>query len=233
MKKAWLFWWIVTAGMAVYVLAGFVASYTNRVDIKLEPGARVEVTTLRLAEHRLRMALHFQGDHQRRPELGDSARGDPFRTRLLEYPQPGSAIRIVASSPEAVPVVYEAMPKGGWGANIVIRNLTSNLSIRPGVWRWPDPADTPHVVLRPGLTKVMLEVASVEAPLIGELVQLGIHPALGFKECMPDVCWLWWWFAWPAGILVLALWAIGILLANRVKARREAASHQFASDGGS
>jgi len=221
MKRAWLFWWVVTIGLAAYVMAGLVASHTNQIEIKLEPGTRVEVTPLRLTEDRLRMSLVFRGDHRQRPELGDYVHGEWYRTRLVQFLQPGSAVRIAASAPENGPVVYEAMPKAGWGANDVVRNLTSNLSVRPGVWRWPDPPDTPQFVLRPGFTTVTIEVVSVEPPLVGESVQLHIHPPLGFKACMPGVCWLWWSFFWLVGALVQVLWATGILAITWNKARRE------------
>jgi len=49
------------------------------------------------------------------------------------------------------------MPKSGWGANTVYRKLTSNLSIEPGVWRWPAPDDIRDFVLHPGFTTVKIQ----------------------------------------------------------------------------
>jgi hypothetical protein len=220
MKKAWLVWWIVTLILSAYCLTGFVASYPNRVDIKLEAGAAATLTLVRLAEDHLRMELLFRGDHRERPELGDyTTQGDWNRTGLLEFAQPGSAIRIVASKQKTDAVLFEAMPKEGWGVDIATRRLTSNLPVGPGVWRWPEQTLSPQLVLQPGFNTVTLEVRSVEPPLVGETVQLIAQPPLGFKSSQPSVSWLWAWFLWPAALCVQAAWASGLHAAARRKSR--------------
>jgi hypothetical protein len=229
MKRAWLLWLFTTVLLAAYVAAGLVASYSNAVQIRLEPGFQVEVTLLRLAEDRLRMELAFQGDHRQRPELGNSATdADSYRAGRLKFAQPGSSIRMTALAPNAESVSYEAMPKSGWGANTVYRKLTSNLAIEPGIWRWPVPDEIRGVVLHPGFTTVQLQVVSVDSPLTGEVAQLSVLPPLTFKSCMPSVCWLWGWSLWPLIIVAQTLWAavIGAMawMKSRRNERREATS---------
>jgi hypothetical protein len=221
MKKARLIWLSATLLLAAYAAAGLVASYSNAVQIRLEPGFQVEVTLLRLAEDRLRADLAFQGDHRQRPELGDSATdAESHRTGRLKFAQPGSSIWMTASAPNAESVSYEAMPKSGWGANTVYRNLTSNLSIEPGVWRSPVPDEIRGLVLHPGFTTVKIQVVSVDSPLVGEVAQLSVLPPLTFKSCMSSVCWLWGWNLWPLIIIAQTIWAAVIGAVAWTKSRR-------------
>ncbi len=229
MKRARLIWLFATILLVAYVTAGFVASYSNTVQIRLEPGFKVEVTLFRLADDRLRMGLTFQGDHGQRPELGNPATdAKSDRTGRLRFAQPGSSIRITASTPNSESVSYEAMPKSGWGANTVYRKLTSNLSIEPGVWRWPAPDDIRDFVLHPGFTTVKIQTVSVDTPLVGEIVQLSVLQPLTFKSCMPSVCWLWGWNLWPLIMVAQTIWAavIGVVAWRRSRRneRREATS---------
>jgi hypothetical protein len=162
------------------------------------------------------MRLVFRGDHTRRPELGSSGtRGDWRATGLLKFDSPGSAIRIVASLPDVAPVTYEAMPMSGHGAMGVTRNLTTGLSISPGVLDWPPTSK--GLALQPGTNTVNIEVAAVERPLVGENVELTVNPALGFYELMPNVGWLWPSLLWPLYAIVLALWAVVLRRQNQAQ----------------
>jgi len=99
MKRVWITWWVTTILLGSYVMLGFLASHSSSTQIKLQPGASAKLLLVRLLEHDLRMQLEFRGDHRNRPELGDPGQtGDSYRTGLLEYPQPGAAIRVAASS---------------------------------------------------------------------------------------------------------------------------------------
>jgi hypothetical protein len=221
MKKAWLLWSFASLLLGAYITAGFISAYSPSIQIKLEPGVSVELTLLRLTEHSLRMSLIFKGDHRQRSELGDYAHNaDWFRTSRLQFAQPGSSIRMTAATLNALPVYYEAMPNGGWGTNTIVRNMTSNLSIEPGVWLWPPPPNTPQVVLNPGFTTIKIQIVSVEPPLVGEIIQLAFRAPLGFKECMPNVCWLWGWVLWPAMMVIQAIWAVVIVAFAWRKSRR-------------
>ena len=219
MKKAWLIWFFATVILIVYAMAGFVASYSNSVEIRLEPGFIVEVTLLRLADDRLRMDLEFRGDHWLRPELGDWApKTDEGR---LAFQQAGASVRMTASTANSKSVLYEAMPSSGWSLHAVYRNMTSDLSIEPGVWRWPRDRSRDLVVHR-GFNTVKIQTVSVDAPLVGEMVRLNVLPPLTFKTCMPNVCWLWWWNLWPLLMFVQAIWAAVIVIVARTKLRRSA-----------
>jgi len=219
MKKAWLIWLFATVILIVYAIAGFVASHSNSVAIRLEPGSIVEVTLLRLADDRLRMRLEFRGDHRRRPELGDSAaKTDGGR---LTFPQAGASVRMTASTADSKSVLYETMPSGGWSPHAVYRNMTSDLSIEPGVWRWP-PDRSRDLVVHRGFNTVKIQTVSVDAPLVGEVARLNVIPPLTFKACMPSVCWLWWSTIWPLIVFVQAIWAAVIVIVARTKFRRSA-----------
>lgn len=186
MKLRWSLWFAATLLMAAYVVAGYLASRTDAVSIKLEPGASTQVRIFRLAPQALRMQLVFQGDHRKRPELGEwmsVAKGN-----VLEFPKPGAAIRLTASTPGMAPVVFEAMPKGSHSSDRIGRDLTSSLSIGPGIWRWPPPADRPRILLHAGVTPVTLNVS-----------------------------WLWFWFLWPFMAAIQLLWAAALILLARRK----------------
>lgn len=217
MKKAWLIWLFATVILMAYAMAGFVASYSNSVEIRLEPGFSVEMTLLRLADDRLRMQLEFKGDHRSRPELGDWApKTDGGR---LTFQQPGSLVRMTASTSNSKSVLYEAMPRSGRSLHAVYRNMISDLSIEPGVWRWP-PDSSRDLVVHRGFNTVKIQTVSVDAPLVGEMARLNVIPPLTFKVCMPSVCWLWWWNLWPLIMFAQAIWAAGIAIVARTKLRR-------------
>jgi hypothetical protein len=226
MRKSWFIWLVVTVLMGLYVWAGSVASRTEKVGIKLERGYSAQVRTFRLDEDRLRMRLAFQGGHMRRPELGTwSIRSDWHETGTLRFDNPGAAIRIIASVPDVAPVTYEAMPTSAHGSKDVIRDLTADLSIAPGVWSWP-PARN-EVLLHRGTNIVNIEVVSVEPPLVGEAVELWVDPALGFKVTMSNVGWLWLSFLWPIFLAIQVLWAVALGLSTwRIRRRnRQEAGH--------
>jgi hypothetical protein len=208
---SWIIWLIATVLMALYAWAGSLASKSDMVIVKLVPGHSVQMRLFRFDEDRLRMELVFRGDHMRRPELGDpSVRSDWRETGVLKYENSGSAIRIVASMPDATPVIYEAMPKSGYGPSRVTRDLTASLSLSPGVWRWPESRD--ELALHSGTNEVNIEVVAVDGPLVGESVELWVKPALGFKAAMPNVQWLWWSFLWwPIMFPIQVLWAVGLV----------------------
>jgi hypothetical protein len=153
---SWIIWLITTVLMALYAHAGSVASTTDKAILKLEPGYTVQLSLFRFDEDRLRMELVFRGEHMRRPELGNpSVRSDWRETGVLKFENPGSAIRLVASMPDAKPVIYEAMPKSGYWPSRVTRDLTANLSVSPGVWQWP--ADNEGLGLHSGRMKSILK----------------------------------------------------------------------------
>jgi hypothetical protein len=109
--KSWFTWSTVTALLLLYVSAGSVASQTDVISVKLEPGYSTQLHVFRLAEDVLRMRLEFKVGDKPRPELGDhSTREDWRKTGLLKLINPGSAVRIAASTPNATPATYEAMP---------------------------------------------------------------------------------------------------------------------------
>jgi hypothetical protein len=209
---SWIIWLITTVLMALYAWAGSLASKSDMVIVKLVPGHSAQLRLYRFDEDRLRMHLLFQGGHQqRRTELGNwSVRSDWRETGVLKFENPGSAIRIVASMPDTRPVIYEAMPKSGYGPSGVSRDLTASLSVSPGVWQWPPASE--ELGLHSGTNELIIEVIAVDGPLVGESVELWVKPALGFKAAMPNVQWLWWSFLWwPIMFPIQVLWAVGLV----------------------
>ena len=212
MWKSWFTWLIATVLMVLYVSAGSVASQTDTIRIRLEPGYATQLHIVRLADDFLRMRLEFTVGHEPRPELGNHATREDWRkTGLLKLVNPGSAVRIAASTPDAAPVTYEAMPNsvGFSSAPSAFRDLTPAISISPGVWHWPPTGN--GLVLHRGVNVVNIEVAVAEQPLGGEEVELRMMPALGFKSGMPNVAWLWFWHLWPFLAIVQAFWAVALV----------------------
>jgi len=212
MRPSWSIWFGVTVLVSLYAWAGSVASRPEMISLTLEPGYSTQVRLFRFAEDQLRMRLIFQDDHsRRRPELGSSGTrsdSDWRTTGLLKFEDPGSAIRIVASMPDAAPVNYEALPNSAHWEFKVERNLTAGRSISPGVWQWPPTSK--GLKLQPGTNIVTIEVLTVEQPLVGEDVELSVNPALGFYNLMPNVGWLWPSLLWPVFAIILAVWAIAL-----------------------
>jgi hypothetical protein len=216
--KSWFTWSTVTALFLLYVSAGFVASKTDVMSVKLEPSYSTQLHIFRLAEDVLRMRLEFKVGNRPRPELGDhSTREDWTKTGLLRLINPGSAIRIAASTPNATPVTYEAMPNSVVSPPPAVRDLTPGMSIAPGVWEWPPSKN--GLLLQRGMNVVNIEVVAAERPLEGEDVELTVLPALGFKMGMPNVQWLGFWFLWPVLLVAQATWAFALVKRRRQPGR--------------
>lgn len=186
----------------------------------LDPGASVNLKIPRLAQDDLRMQLEFDGNHvSRRSELGEWVlRSDEINSGLLKFATPGIPIRLAASTPNAAPVTYEAMPTSSYSGDKTWRELTSDLSVEPGVWRWP-----PHyndLVLHQGSNNVQVDVISVGPPLVGETVRLIALPPLGFKVTRSNaMSGLWWWFLWPIFIAGQSIWAIVLVVRRRKRSQ--------------
>jgi hypothetical protein len=217
MRLSWSTWFGATALTILYAGAGYMASSPDTISLTLEPGYSTQVRLFRFAEDQLRMRLIFQDDRlRRRPELGSSSTrsdSDWRTTGLLKFDDPGSAIRIVASMPDAAPVNYEALPNSARWEFKVKRDLTPGRSVSPGVWQWPPTSK--GLKLQPGTNIVKIEVLAVERPLVGEYVELSVNPALGFYNLMPNVGWLWPSLLWPFFAIILAVWAIALRRQNR------------------
>ena len=209
--KSWFTWSTATVLLLLYVSAGSVASQTDVISVRLEPGYSTQLHIFRLAEDVLRMRLEFKVGDKPRPELGNhSFREDWRKTGLLKLINPGSAVRIAAFMPNATPVTYEAMPNSVVSPpSSAVRDLTPGISISPGVWQWPPIRS--GLVLHRGVNVVNIDVVVAERPLEGEDVELRVMPALGFKNGMPNVAWLWFWYLWPFLLVVQAFWAFALV----------------------
>ena len=130
----WFTWSAATVLILLYVSAGAVASRSEAISITLSPGCSTELRIFRLAEDVLRMSLEFDGGDKPRPELGVHRAEDWRKAGLLKFIEPGSAVRIVASTPETPRVTYEAMPNSTvYPVSLAIRDLVPGKSLSPGV----------------------------------------------------------------------------------------------------
>jgi hypothetical protein len=209
--KSWSTWSAATVLLLLYVSAGFVASQTDVIRVRLEPGHSTQLRIFRLAEDVLRMQLEFKSGDRLRPELGRHTFREDWRTTgYLKLVDPGTAIRIAASMPGVAPVTYEAMPNNvRYPPSLASRDLTPGTSISPGVWQWPP--TTKGLMLHRGVNVIDINIALAERPLEGEDVELRVMPALGFENGMRNVGWLWFWYLWPFFLIVQAFWAFALV----------------------
>jgi hypothetical protein len=203
--RAWVVWGVVSVGMVGYAALAHIAAHTVVTKVQLKPGNSVEVELFRVSGDTLWFRLFFRTKGVvQRPELGSWAYIE--KDGFLEL-RPGANVRIVASVPDSPPVEYEAMPLSGFGRDFNERRMTANLSVRPGVYRWPPPPSTPSVHLHAGFNTVRFEVTSVDEPIVDETVDLDVPSPLGFKSSETSVAWLWFGLMWPVLVCVQVIWA--------------------------
>jgi len=228
--KLWLIWLAVSVILSAYVALGIVAAKATVAQLKLTPGETIELSVFRLFDHFLVFNLEFAAPGcSQRSELGSWSQSLPEQEPGLLKLRPGADVLIdVASNGQTVR--YEAMPLSSY-CHGNGRNMTSNLSIAPGVWRWPPPEDRPRNALPAGSTPLTFRVVNVGDPLVGEEVGLIIHPAAGFKTCYEPAC----VFApglllWPVLFAIQVLWGIALGLSMWRIRRREL--QEASRDGG-
>ena len=170
--RAWVVWGVVSVGMVGYAVLAQIAAHTVVTKVQLKPGNSVEVELFRVSHDALRFTLLFRTKGcVQRPELGKWV---PIKKDGFLELRPGAKVRIVASMPDSPPVEYEAMPLSGFGSDFNLREMTANLSVQPGVYRWPPPPSTPSIHLHAGSNTVRFEVTSVGEPIVGETVDLDV-----------------------------------------------------------
>jgi hypothetical protein len=196
MKRAWLVWAVTTLLMAAYVGAAFIEAHATVGQLELTPGKTLTLKSFNLFERHPRFILDFKAKGcEQRPELGrwEKLQSDPGFIRL----RPGADVRIEASTGSAGPVLYEAMPTNAYCSDGNSRGLTANLSVEPGLWRWPPPPDTPSIRLPPGFNEIHLKVVAVDQRIAGETVKMVMPSALGLNQYPLGMGWL--WFAYILG----------------------------------
>jgi hypothetical protein len=207
LRAAWLIWLAATLLPSIYFVSGYIASRTVSVLIVLSSGSVAHQKVFRFGNDSLRMELEFGGTHTNRPELGEYiSMSDTRSSGRLEFENPGAEILLNASSSSSEATApYSTLPKTGYNQFHIYRNLVAELNEAPGTWKWPPTSR--GLALKPGINDLRIEVTTVGWNLAGENVNLLIHPEIGFKACGSQVCWLWWWFAWPLFLLVQLIWA--------------------------
>jgi hypothetical protein len=210
LRRAWVVWAVVSFGLAGYSVLAQIAAHTVVTKLQLKPGNAAEIKLFRLFDDTLRFRLAFRANGcEQRPELGSwrSIEKDGLLTL-----RPGAEVRIATSMPLSPPLQYEAMPLSASCSDLNLREMTANLSVRPGVYRWPPPPSTPAIHLHAGYNVVRFEVTSVGNPIVGETVDLDVLPPLGFKSRATSVSWLWFGLLWPVFVVVQVIWAAALFV---------------------
>ncbi len=205
-QRRWVYWAGASIVLGLYCSAGFIASRTEVLQLKLKPGATVDLRLFRIAPQSLAMELWFARKdwNDRRPELGDHTTrvGAMGRSELVNS---GKQVRLIVSSSRENPVVFEASPASGFARHYISRTLQP---LEPGV-----------PLLGLGFNSAMVTVDAVDPTLMAETAQLAVIPALGFKALQKNVLWLWLWFMWPLFLLLQAAWAGLLVLLQARKSR--------------
>jgi hypothetical protein len=209
MTRAWWIWLCTTLLVGLYCAAAHVESALVETPIKVEAGFRSSMKIARLADNLLSMRLDFSESINYRSEPPTAYPEKPWpASSEKRYSRPSPALKLKVSA-GSQSVIYEA-EQGS-----VFRSLTSNLSIAPGVWRWPPPLDRPEIILHAGVTELSIEVLLVEAPLTGMSARLLVYPPLHWKKPNKDLEWvgiLWLGQLWPLFALVQLVWAVLLLI---------------------
>ena len=207
-RPAWIVWAVSSLIFAIYISMAQIASHTTIARLRLDPANVVHVEVFRLFNDTLQFSLLFLGNgREQRPELGSYVSFDK-EDGLLNF-QPGAEVQVLASVPSSSPLRYEAMPLETLhhrGQNE--RPMTTNLAIRPGVYRWPPPPPMSVIHLHAGFNSVSFEVISVGTPLAGETVNLAVLPPLGVQTGQSSLAWLWFGLFWPFFLIPHLLWAV-------------------------
>jgi hypothetical protein len=189
LRRRWLNWTLVSVAMALYSGAAEIESHTTADRLPLTPGKEIELTLVRLFENPLQLDLEFKAEAcPQRPEL-TSRQAAAAHDGLLRL-TPGANVRLEARTGDDVPVTFEAMPVSAY-CNGDVRVMTTNLSVEPGVYRWPPPPALPRIMLHPGLNWIRLKVTMADPPVGGETASVYALGALGLKSSWPNVAWLW------------------------------------------
>jgi hypothetical protein len=208
MKRAWLVWATTTLVMVTYVGFAFLEAHATIGQLELTPGKTLTLKSFDLLGRHPGLILDFKAKGcEQRPELGrwERLQSGPEFLRL----RPGADVRIEASTASAGPVLYEAMPTDAYCSDANSRSLTANISIEPGLWRWPPPPDTPSIMLGPGFNELRLKVVAVDQRIAGETVQVIMPGPIGLKRTPLGLEWL--WFAYILGPIVCfsqPIWAM-------------------------
>jgi hypothetical protein len=219
-KVVWLCWSFTTAVALIYILLSFVASNSTTASIELTPGVKVDLDLFRITDDTLDLVLSFRANGcEQRPELG-KWRLDARTAGVMRFTDPGSDVRIRASAQPSASIVYQAMPLSAYCSDSNVRNMTSNLSVEPGVWRIGPAASSPPLSLHRGINKVSFEVTTVGPPLVGETVKLIVIAPINARYYRSGlgvfVLGLW---LWPLFALSQTVWLL-CLVWNGIRRRR-------------
>ena len=220
LRNHWLTWLLATIGLAIYAGGAEIEARTESEQLVLTADNEIVLDVPRLFANPLQLDLDVRtpGCGARPDGAMVTAAIAPPRDGLLRL-KPDASARFEVQGGDGPPVTLELMPATG-SCITALRRLTSNLSVEPGVYRWPPPFDTPQFMLEPGFNSVHVKVLRVDKAIEGQQTQLYALGSVRVTGSQPNVDWL-----WPAIFLDMlfpvtqAIW-LAVLLWKTVRARR-------------
>ena len=218
LRGAWTTWLLATVVLALYAFGAEVEVRVESAPLLLPPGDSVEITVTRLFPNPLRLDIELPCPPA--PPTLKPPSPPALESGLLKLKtEPVVRLEVSDAEGEAKPVVFESLPTNGTCAG-PLRQLTTNIAIAPGVYRWPPPAETPSFMLGPGFNRLRIKVAAAEPPLAGRRTVLYAPGSIQLATSQPNVGWL-----WPALYLDLlfpvtqAVWLV-VLIRRTLRRRR-------------
>lgn len=190
---AWgLLWTIVVFGS----LALEMARSTVKIPILLEHDkVLTEFRLHRVVNTPLDLTIHLPSISQ------GSWAGAQTTDNITEFPKPGRALQLNVSWSGGA-VAYEALPSISKEANV--RQLIPRLlDDNPQTFGWPF-QNTDALNIPPGSTLITVRATHLDPDLVNKKATLVVPPRVTFKRASPGYEFLWWFYFWPAYLLILA-----------------------------
>lgn len=224
----WLKIHLVVWGILIAVVSAgaFVIGLTSvkPVAVELSPNASVEISAFRPLPHKVHLFFRFNTTAGKRVELGEyrTTSRSGWDAGFLEFPDPGTPIKISVRSDDGRTRIYEALPASGFSETSINRELVPFVDDgSPNRFEWP-----PHwglaASLRPGFSSFNVTILEAGPLLVGESVAVIVDPPISFKSAAPGYEFLWWFMFSPVYAMVLLVYG-GILLTWTFHKRRQKA----------
>lgn len=207
----WALWSVASTIVVLGSLALQMASSATHVPFVL--ASNQDVATIdqhRLTNSLLQMTLQM---NTTLPEAAKEQHGNwsnthkssnPQEAQSTIFPEPGLPIELDMHWGNAVHA-FEALPASSttYGPPAVFRDLVPRVDDKnPHAFGWPVPKES-RPILPAGTTRITVKMLSVPKSMEGQAVVLIIKPRVSFKYTTPGYELLWWFYFWPAYMVVL------------------------------
>jgi len=204
-------WSVLVFAVSAGIAGFYLSTREKTVDLVLQPGASANISILRPFPSTLSSALIFQWEGGReRPELGNTkSMGNFSKTGYVEYPNPGSPVKLKISS-AGKSYIYEAKP-AKTNVSPAIRNLTFFVDDGfPNRFQGTPSSNWLH--FSSGISDLHIEVIEVGENILGEKIKLVIYPPLAFMLFTTGYGILWFFYFWPIYTLILIVYAMRLVV---------------------